>query len=241
MNTTTAVRNPFPVLIAGAIAILAFAGFARSYYLKFLFDAPPLTVALHVHGLLSTLWLALHFTQARLIAAHRVRLHMKLGLAGAALAAALFVQAFDMSVLASAEGRAPPGRNPLQFLAVSLTTTVLFGGFVAAALLLRRRSEWHKRLMLLATAGLLVPAIGRLDGLLFQPLGLPRAVIGPVIITALIVWGCINDWRRRGSVHPAYLIGGTVLLASFPGRHWYMHTETWMTIARWLTGGGGPT
>lgn len=235
MNTTTAVRNPFPVLTAGAIAILAFAGFARSYYLKFLFDAPPLTVAMHLHGLLATLWIALHFIQARLIAAHRVRLHMTLGIAGAVLGALVVVQAFDLSVHAAIEGRVPPGRNPLQFLAVSLTTTVLFGGFVAAALLLRRRPEWHKRLMFLATAGLLLPAVGRLDALWFQPLGMPRAITGPLIITALIVWGCVNDWRRRGGVHPAYLIGGTLLVASFPARIWYMHTEAWMAFARWIT------
>jgi hypothetical protein len=65
MNTLST-RNRFPQIAVG---------FARTYYLRFLFDLPPLTQAAHLHGLISTLWLVLHFTQARLIAAHRVALH----------------------------------------------------------------------------------------------------------------------------------------------------------------------
>ena len=46
------------------------------------FDVPPLTLMAHLHGLLATMWLMLHYTQARLIAAHRVELHKRLGING---------------------------------------------------------------------------------------------------------------------------------------------------------------
>ena len=80
MNTLIAARNRFPQLAIAALAALTIVSFARTYYLRFLFDLPPLARAAHVHGLIATLWLVLHFTQARLIAAHRVALHKRLGI-----------------------------------------------------------------------------------------------------------------------------------------------------------------
>lgn len=62
---------------------------------------------------------------------------------------------------------------------------VVFGGLVSAALVLRRRTDYHKRLMLLATFSLAIAGIGRLPfghsgsffGLLGLDLLLPYAFI----------------------------------------------------------------
>src|SRR5687768_6811640 len=140
MNTIIT-RDRFHVAIAAALGIAAFLGFSRTYYLKFLFDRPPLEAAMHVHGLLSTLWLVLVYSQARLIAAHRVKLHRKLGIAGAALGILLTLQAGHISIAGALAGHAPPGRVPLQFLSVSFGTTVMFGLFFTLALALRRQRE----------------------------------------------------------------------------------------------------
>jgi hypothetical protein len=235
MNTLIT-RDRFPVVIATALAIAAFIGFSRTYYLKFLFDRPPLVVAMHIHGVLSTLWLALHYTQARLIAAHRVTLHKRLGIAGAILGLVLTLQAGYISIEGALAGHAPPGRVPLQFLSVSFGTTCMFGLFLSLALLLRRYGDWHKRFMLMTTMVLLLPAIGRIDGLLFQAFHIERGVV-PFVVTAIFLgWACVHDWRKRGRVHPAYLLGGTVLLAAIPFRMWLGYTDAWMPFARWLTG-----
>ena len=45
--------------LAIAAAIVAFAGFARSYYPKGLFGARPLPLVLHVHGLIMSAWIAI--------------------------------------------------------------------------------------------------------------------------------------------------------------------------------------
>lgn len=233
MNTIIR-RNPFPVLVATALAAAALIGFARTYYLRFLFDLPPLGRLAHVHGILSTLWLALHYTQARLVATHRVDIHMRLGILGAVLGTVLVLQAAWLSIAGAAAGHAPPGRVPWQFLSVSLGTTSMFALFFSAALMLRRRSEWHKRLMMLASAVLLVPAIGRLDGLLYVHLGTPRTVLPLIVSAGFVAWACRNDWLRFKRVHPAYVYGGTLLLVAIPFRAWVGRTAAWQPIADWI-------
>jgi hypothetical protein len=235
MNTTIA-RNRFPALAIAALAAVTVVSFARTYYLKFLFGLPPLTLAAHLHGLIATTWLALHYTQARLIAAHRVALHRRLGIFTACVGAVLAVHAFQFAVAGVAAGHAPPGRDPLQFLSVPMGTITMFSLFLVSALVLRRKREWHKRLMFLASLSLILPAAGRLDFLIMVPLGLPRAVLGFWLTFAFVAWAWTNDWRKHGRIHPAYVYGGIALLVSLPARRALGFTEAWLPVAHWLTG-----
>jgi hypothetical protein len=57
--------------MAVAAAIVIFAGFAPTYYLKAAFDAPELSPLLHTHGLIFTSWIVLFVVQTRLIAGRR--------------------------------------------------------------------------------------------------------------------------------------------------------------------------
>jgi len=235
MNTNIIARSRFPSIIVAALTALTVVAFARTYYLRFLFDLPPLNRAGHIHGLISTLWLVLHYTQARLIAAHRIALHKRLGIVTACVGLLLVVHGFGMVIDGVVAGRAPPGRDPLQFLAVPIGSLVLFSLFLGSALTLRKRREWHKRLMLLATFTLLLPAAGRIDTLIMVPLGLPRAVLGFWLTFAFVAWAWMHDWRKLGRVHAAYIIGGILLLASIPARRQFGMSEAWIPIANWLT------
>jgi hypothetical protein len=235
MNTVIA-RYRFHALAAAALAATVVVGFAKTYYLSAFFDSPPLTRAAHLHGLIATAWIALHYTQARLVAAHRVDLHRRLGIFAAGVAVLLAVQAVSMGVGNAAAGHAPTGRDPLQFLSVPLGTTTTFALFVSSALALRHKREWHKRLMLLATMTLLVPAMGRLDAQVMAPLGLPRLVLAPAVTFGFVAWAWVHDWRRLGRVHPAYIVGGIALLVSIPLRRWIGFTDAWLPIARWIVG-----
>src|SRR5678815_998721 len=49
-------------------------------------DPRPMVALVHLHAIAFSAWLVLLVVQTRLIAAHRVDMHMKLGLAGVALA-----------------------------------------------------------------------------------------------------------------------------------------------------------
>ena len=155
-------RPRFHVIAIVAIAALVVTGFARTFYLRYWFDTPPLTRLLYLHGLMFTSWLVLHFTQARLIAAHRVDLHKRLGIFGAVLGYTMFFVGVAAAVESAALGRQPTDAPPLVFMSIPIGTIIVFVALLTAALVMRRRSDWHKRLMLLATISLIIPAAARL-------------------------------------------------------------------------------
>src|SRR5262245_13474356 len=91
---------------AAAITLLLIVaiGFARTYYLKFLFDVPPLGVLIHLHGVLMTMWVALFVTQIWLVSSNRVRVHQRLGYFGIFLAILIIVVGFLTAVRAAKFG-----------------------------------------------------------------------------------------------------------------------------------------
>ena len=189
-------------IVAALVALsVVFIGFARTYYLKGLFEGAPLGGMVHLHGALMTAWLLLFFIQATLIRAERVQMHRRLGLTGALLAAAVVAAGTFVAISAAARGVAPPGLPPLVFLAIPLVDMFLFAFFVSAALSMRRHGDWHKRLMLLATLSILVAAISRIP-LEFIEQGGPLVFFGltDLVITAFVA--CDTAVNRR--LHPAF-------------------------------------
>src|SRR6185369_15127963 len=84
-------RPRFYLLISAALVAFVLVGFAKTFYLRIFSDPPTLTVLLHLHAVVFTVWLGLFLTQAGLVAAHRVDLHRKLGITSAAFAGLVFV------------------------------------------------------------------------------------------------------------------------------------------------------
>lgn len=217
--------------MAVATLLTVLIGFGPSYYLGNLFDAPPLSTLVHVHGLLFTSWILLFLTQTSLIAGRRADLHQRLGVAGGALAVLMLVVGYLTAVEGARRGVSPPGGPPpLSFLSVPLGILVVFAILVGTALYHRRRSETHKRLMLLATIALLTPAIARMR---FIGEGGPPVAIGG---TCLFVVAClIYDRTAHGRVHPAFFWGGLFVILSFPVRIAVGHTDAWLSFAERLT------
>lgn len=85
-----------------AAALIVFAGFARTYYLRMLFGKPALPWLLHVHGALMTAWFVLFFVQTSLISAHRVDLHKRLGIFGGVLASTMVAVGIVVATRAAA-------------------------------------------------------------------------------------------------------------------------------------------
>jgi len=128
-----------------------------------------------------------------------------------------------------------------------LSAIVLFAGFVAAAMVNRRRADWHKRLMLVATASLLNAAFARLfflaatgGGPGMRPgMGPPRpaefALTAGLLADGVIVLAMLFDWRARGRPHPAYLWGLGIVLAVQVLRGPISHTGAWSAFADFLS------
>lgn len=228
-----AIDRPFYAWAAAVAALIAFAGFARTYYLKGWFGSPDLTTILHAHGVVMTLWVVLFITQVGLVAAGRTDIHRRLGLAGAALAVLLLVLGTLTAIDAARHGK-PPGPPPLVFLAITLSVLVVFAIFVAAALYFRKRSDYHKRLMVLATLTVIQPAVARVaieaTGI-FHPLLFFGLTI--LMLIVFIAW----DTARNRRLHPAFGWGMLFFLLSLPARFFVAGSEAWLGIAKWLVAG----
>jgi uncharacterized membrane protein YhaH (DUF805 family) len=216
----------FYVGMAGTCALIAFGGFAPTYWLQLApatFVGSPL---LHLHGLLFSAWPVLLVVQTMFAASGRIDRHRSWGLLGISLATAMVCVGFAVAneVLA-ARLAAGYGDRARAFHIASVSLITLFALFVLAAIVFVKRPEIHKRLILLATFSMIPPAIARVFfafavgmGPGLRPgLGPPRtveSVIAPALIAdALILVGIVYDMRTRGRPHPVYLIGGAVMLA----------------------------
>lgn len=217
---------------AVAAAVVVFVGFARSYYLKGAFGAPPLSALVHAHGLVMTLWFVLVVVQARLVAVRRVDLHRRLGVAGVAVAALVLVIGVCTAISAAARG-VSPGPPPLVFLVVPLGDMLIFAILAGAGLLLRRRGDFHKRLMLLASVGMLTAAFARVPLDVVKAGGLPLFFA----LNDLLVLACVGyDTLKNRRLHPAFGWGALLIVLSQPARLLLAGTQTWQQFAAWLTG-----
>ncbi len=222
----------FYIGMAVAILITVFAGFSRSYFLKAQFGTPPLSLLLHVHGLVFTSWVLLFLVQTTLVAARRTDIHRRLGVLGGVLAALVLILGTTTAIIRVKAGSAPvPGVPPLAFLAIPLFDMLLFAILVGAAFYYRHRADVHKRLMTLGTIALLSAPIARLP-FEFMKAG-PPAFFGltDLFIVALLVY----DLATRRRVHPATIWGGLLILASQPVRLIIAGTPAWLAFAGWLT------
>jgi hypothetical protein len=237
----------FYVWMAAVFVIAAFGSFAGTYWLQVpvgTFVGPPIV---HVHALVFSAWPLLFLGQAWRAAQGRLQHHRAWGVAGVSLATAMLIlglaTAIDSLQRGVAGGHAEAARA---FLIVPVTAAVLFAVLVAAAVMNVERPEWHKRLMLIATAGVLQAALARVFFLIntgggpgLRPgLGRPPPVvitIGPgVVIDLLIFAGMVYDWRTRGRPHPAYYWAGGATLALQVLRIPLSTTPAWQACARFL-------
>ena len=224
--------RPLFILTSLLVVAIVFAGFAQTFYLKSWFDAPPLSNLLFAHGVVMSAWLALFVAQIALVESGRVNLHRRLGVVGAALAVCLVVVGVAAALDAGRRGFSPaPQVTPQMFLAIPLTDILVFALLVGIALVKRRNGATHKRLMLLATVGMLTPAVARLPIDSLKQAGLPAFFA--VTIACVIVIVLIDTVRHR-RLHPALGWGSALLIGSVPARIALAQSEAWVSIANRL-------
>lgn len=235
---TARIYRRFYTWFIACACLIVFAGFAHTFYLRTVFETPPLPLLLHLHGLLFTAWFVLFFAQAQLVARHRVDLHRKLGITGAFLAPLCTAMAIRVSFNA---GRRAFLADPASLgtltrpSAMDFGTALMFLVLVASALYWRRRPEIHKRVMVLACCSILFPAIGRIpvsaNNVLFDAVGF----WGLVAVTEIPPFTCIlYDTCKHRRLHPAFGWGGAALMASFPAFLMVGASRSWFECFSWL-------
>ena len=213
------------------IVVIAFIGFWPSYFgpaLKGTVHVPPL---IHLHAVIYVTWLALFATQVALAATNRVKLHMQLGrwimaygvlvVIGGLLAAA---QGFGTRLATEEVFRAQ------RWLFGILRDLVFFVLFLIPGWIYRGKPEIHKRLMIMATAILVLPAVSRMS-FLGTPVPLWKfMLVWPIPVYLLM----IHDFYKKRIIHPVYVIGLAAMLTMrliLP----FGNSRAWQSIAAWIT------
>lgn len=235
-------RRFFTTMALAALAIV-FVGFAATYYLWPITRAthtlagrpisPSFPLIVHLHATGFSVWILLLLVQVRLVAAGRTALHKRLGLGAAGLVPFLVVTGIMTAVHGAHGGWTPPGgpfADALGFMVVPLGDMVVFTGLVIPGLALRRRPGVHKRLMLFATIGALVPpATTRMPIIAGWPIGL-------LLFVALVLAPAVRDFRCHAQYRWISLLVGLGILASIPVRTLVGMSDPWRTFAAWLVG-----
>ena len=254
-SRVAAARTDFYFWIAVAMAATAFLGFAPTFWIPLAHGVPERIGVLAIHGALFFGWTLLMIYQSWLVTSGNVMRHRDVGMIGVSLATAMTIfgtlAAINATNRAIALNFAEAGET---FMIVPMAALLCFAVMIVAAIYNVRRSDWHKRLMVSATAVILDAAIARpfiayiVMGGHMPPFegtaglaglnGPPPPVVG-VLLPALagllfIVAGMIHDKRTVGKVHPAYWWAGGFALAVHLLKIPFSETTLWHTTARFL-------
>ena len=227
------VERWFFVAMAATIAIVVFAGFAPSFYLRGAFEPDTrLPNVLQVHGAVFSSWIALFLVQTILIARGSRTIHRRLGWLAAVIALAMV----GLVAAATVEEmrRTPPMPPPAVALALNTFDMVVFALLVSAAIFLRKQRDWHKRFLLSATLVLLGAPILRLLMLAAGHVS-QELLIADVLLVDLFFLVCFAaDLYLYRKIHPAFLCAFALLLVDQVTTFSVMAWPPWIGFANAL-------
>lgn len=169
-----------------------------------------------VHGLAMFTWMTLFLVQSIFILNGNRRIHMRIGVLGAALAGVMVILGSATAILST---RNNPESYQLFggarfFLAIMLGEMLGFGTLVAIAVIYRRRAEIHRPMMLLASLMIVSGSLGRCPYIGDFAIMRPLYVLGPAL--ALGALFLLLQWAMVRVVSRWYALGySAIVVASF--------------------------
>ena len=196
------------------LCVCVFIGFSPTYFQAGMLRAPLPSPILHIHGAVFTLWMLLFVVQAALISARRVKWHRSFGTVAFCLPPIMIVLGVIAAIDALHRGVKIGPLDPAVSAAIPLIGIVGFTIVIYASWRARRRPDAHKRLILIATMGLVAAAFGRFP---WDRIGLPPAagaVTGlGILLLILVIYELISIRRiHRSTMWAAPVVFATVAL-----------------------------
>ena len=223
-----------------AMAAVAFAGFAPSYWAPMAAGTLELHPVVHVHGALFFSWTLYFVAQTALVAGGHARWHRRLGLLGIALAALMVLSGVLVQIANLQEGlRGPRPELARTVAGLGLSAMLMFTTFVALAIANFRRPEIHRRLMVLASFAIIGAAVVRLAGWIGGGALPERVLLGTLVVDGLLVAVVLLDRRAAGRIHPVWIAGGLFLVLNQVLRAVIAGTGPWAAFTDWLAAFGG--
>jgi hypothetical protein len=209
---------------------IVLAGFWPSYFGPLTRGVVQHPWVIHLHAATFMGWMALLLTQVVLVSSGRTRAHKKLGRFGIAYGVLVLSIGLMVSFAAPLHHLAAADRTldeAADLFLGGLSDMALFGAFFGAAIAQRRRPETHKRLIVVATVALILPAAGRFVLAVF---GLQFSLLLLVWLSPLLIASGYDVVARR-RIHPVYLIGTLILAATIPWRLFVIRSEAVLSFA----------
>jgi hypothetical protein len=217
--------------MAIVMCVCVYIGFSPTYFGAGMIHAPLPAPILQFHGAVFTLWMLLFVVQAAFISAGRVKWHRSFGTVAFCLPPIMIVLGVIAAVNALHRGVKIGPLEPSVSAAIPLIGIVAFTIVIYASWRARRRPDAHKRLILIATIGLVGAAFGRFP---WDRIGLPPAAgaatgVG-ILLLLLIAYELITIRRvHRSTMWAAPLVLASIVLAVPIGM-----TPAWHAFAGWL-------
>jgi FtsH-binding integral membrane protein len=212
---------------AWLMLVCVLVGFGPTYFLAGVFNAPLPSRIIHIHGALFTCWMLLLVAQNSLAWARRMDIHKKVGLFGFGLACLMVLVGWIAATDRLVRGTAPPGVDTYFFYIIPMTDMVIFATLIFFAFRARRDPPAHKRIIYIATVGILIAAIARFRvSWLFHKA--PHAAIASYAFLLLLI--AYDLWSTR-KVHRATLGASAFLIFVQQIRLPIGHTPAWHSFA----------
>jgi hypothetical protein len=211
-------RSKFFLYVSYALLVIVLIGFSPTYYLRAFFDVPAIPLYVYAHGAALTAWFIWFCVQTTAVNNGRVALHRRLGVVGITIGILVLLSGAASAMMLAPRLLDKFGNIDSDIPRIAgvvwgnIGILVAFAGFLVAAVLNRRRSEFHKRLMYLASIGIILPAFGRISGFSMIDLSEPPFVFGCLLMFLGML--AIFDKKNSGSIHRVTWVGGIALFAN---------------------------
>jgi FtsH-binding integral membrane protein len=207
-------------------------GFSKTVDANLFHAKPARPLLLWMHGAAFSTWIVFFIAQSALVRMHKVSVHRALGWFGAGLATTMVALGFTIAVvMARFDTVVLHQPDAGAFLSIPFWDMIAFGALMALAIYWRKRPEYHRRLVFIATCGLMDAAVGRFDFIFNHNLFFPCLDLLMVLGMArdLIVDGRVNKVYRYAL--PPLIVGQSLAVYA-----WRVNPAWWQGITRVFMG-----
>ena len=226
------VNRYFYFLMSLLFGVLVVWGFSRTVNDNLFHAAPPRPFLLWIHGAAFAGWVIFFIAQSALVRMHKVNWHRTMGWVGAALATVMVVLGIVIAIsMARFDAVQLHQGNTGAFLSIPFYDMLAFGVIIALAIYWRTKPEFHRRLMFLATVGLMDAPVGRFDFLFNHNLFY-------LFLDLLMALGIGRDLIVDRRVHKVYLYVLPVLIVgqNLAVYMWRVNPSWWQGMHRAILG-----
>ncbi len=180
------------------LAAIVVSGFKRTVNENLFHPALPRPFILWIHGAAFAGWVIFFVGQSTLVRIRRVSWHRSIGWFGAGLATVMVPLGVATAIImARFDTLRLHQKGADAFLSIPFYDMIAFGVLIVLAIYWRTKPELHRRLVFIATCGLMDAAVARFDYVFDHNLFFP-------CLDLLILLGVVRDLLVDGRVHKTY-------------------------------------